>query len=177
MLTFSEVEKLWVGVDRTLLSIGARGVTDKHANSLAELLRAHTLVKVKFNGSDADVGSAAEQLAQGGPAQLLQVKGKTALFATGGRLGGDGGAWRRAQRCANAHSGPRGAALHLRQPAGPPSRRHGADSGLHPPANTPTGEIASKKLLLSAASAKLEQHQKFQERKQLQREERQVRTA
>ena len=84
MLTFSEVEKLWVGVDRTLLSIGARGVTAKHANSLTELLRVHTLVKVKFNGSDAEVGSSAEQLAQGGPAQLLQIKGKTALYAAGG---------------------------------------------------------------------------------------------
>jgi RNA-binding protein YhbY len=83
LLTFNEVEKLWVGVDRTLLSIGSRGVTDKHANSLSDLLRAHTLVKVKFNGNPEDTTSQAEQLASSGAAQLLQLKGKTALYAAG----------------------------------------------------------------------------------------------
>ncbi len=70
-------------MDRTLLSIGARGVTDKHANSLSDLLRAHTLVKVKFNGNPEDTTSQAEQLASTGAAQLLQLKGKTALYAAG----------------------------------------------------------------------------------------------
>ena len=44
----SKIEKAWRHVKKPLLRIGGKGVTLKHANSLRELLDAHTVTKVKF---------------------------------------------------------------------------------------------------------------------------------
>lgn len=42
-------EKAWRYVKRPLLSIGAKGASPSHGNSLRQLLEAHTAVKVKVN--------------------------------------------------------------------------------------------------------------------------------
>jgi len=46
---YSKIEKAWRHVKKPLLRVGGKGVTLKHANSLRELLAAHTVTKVKFN--------------------------------------------------------------------------------------------------------------------------------
>ena len=43
------VEKTWRHVKKPLLSIGGKGATASHGNSLKELLECHTAVKVKVN--------------------------------------------------------------------------------------------------------------------------------
>jgi RNA-binding protein YhbY len=43
------IEKAWRHVKKPLLSIGAKGATFAHGNSLRQLLEAHTVVKVKVN--------------------------------------------------------------------------------------------------------------------------------
>lgn len=53
-----------------------------HSRSLQELLLAHKLVKVQINQLEqADVESSSQQLAGLADAELLQLKGRTALFA------------------------------------------------------------------------------------------------
>lgn len=44
-----ELEKTWRYVKKTLLSIGGKGATASHGNSLKELLECHVAVKVKVN--------------------------------------------------------------------------------------------------------------------------------
>mmetsp|Transcript_5185 Transcript_5185/g.6038 ORF Transcript_5185/g.6038 Transcript_5185/m.6038 type:complete len:173 (-) Transcript_5185:216-734(-) len=48
----SNLEKAWRYVDKPLISVGSKGITTKHGNSLRELLRAHTIVKVKFSSAE-----------------------------------------------------------------------------------------------------------------------------
>jgi hypothetical protein len=43
------IEKAWRYAKKPLLSIGAKGATFAHGNSLRQLLEAHTVVKVKVN--------------------------------------------------------------------------------------------------------------------------------
>jgi RNA-binding protein YhbY len=43
------VEKAWRYAKRPLISVGAKGATFSHGNSLRQLLEAHTVVKVKVN--------------------------------------------------------------------------------------------------------------------------------
>lgn len=43
------LETAWRYVKKPLLSIGAKGATFSHGNSLRQLLEAHTIVKVKVN--------------------------------------------------------------------------------------------------------------------------------
>lgn len=43
------IEKAWRYAKKPLLSIGAKGATFSHGNSLRQLLEAHTVVKVKVN--------------------------------------------------------------------------------------------------------------------------------
>jgi RNA-binding protein YhbY len=43
------MERAWRHVKKPLLSIGAKGATQTHGNSLRQLLDAHTAVKVKVN--------------------------------------------------------------------------------------------------------------------------------
>ena len=43
------VEKAWRYAKKPLLSIGAKGASFSHGNSLRQLLDAHTMVKVKVN--------------------------------------------------------------------------------------------------------------------------------
>jgi RNA-binding protein YhbY len=43
------MEKVWRYVKKPLISVGGKGVTNKHGNSLRQLLDDHTAVKVKFN--------------------------------------------------------------------------------------------------------------------------------
>jgi len=45
----TDLEKTWRYVKKPLLSIGAKGATASHGNSLKELLQDHTAVKVKVN--------------------------------------------------------------------------------------------------------------------------------
>lgn len=52
-----------------------------HINSMRELLYSHTLIKVQINQSDDEqVKDTCQQLASQSNAQLLQLKGRTALF-------------------------------------------------------------------------------------------------
>lgn len=50
----SKVDAAWRYVKKPFLRIGDKGVAQSHANSLCELLNAHTLVKVKINSSKND---------------------------------------------------------------------------------------------------------------------------
>jgi RNA-binding protein YhbY len=45
------IEKAWRHVKKPLLRIGGKGISDSHGNSLQELLKAHTAVKVKINST------------------------------------------------------------------------------------------------------------------------------
>ena len=45
------IEKAWRYAKKPLLSIGAKGATFAHGNSLRQLLESHTIVKVKVNTS------------------------------------------------------------------------------------------------------------------------------
>lgn len=57
-----------------------------HKRSLQELLLAHSAVKVQINLLEqSDIDSAGQQLADSAGADLLQLKGRTALFAAGGK--------------------------------------------------------------------------------------------
>lgn len=57
------LEKAWRYAKKPLLSIGGKGATEKHGNSLRQLLEAHTVVKVKVNTqSFGDLQTAFEQL-------------------------------------------------------------------------------------------------------------------
>jgi RNA-binding protein YhbY len=60
----NRIEKVWRHVKKPLLSIGAKGATLSHGNSLRELLLAHTAVKVKVNTQsfDGDLHSAFRHL-------------------------------------------------------------------------------------------------------------------
>ena len=43
------VEEVWRYVKKPLISVGGKGATSKHGNSLRQLLDDHTVVKVKVN--------------------------------------------------------------------------------------------------------------------------------
>jgi len=43
------MEKAWRHAKKTLISVGGKGATIKHGNSLRQLLEDHTIVKVKVN--------------------------------------------------------------------------------------------------------------------------------
>merc|ERR1712194_469214 len=43
------MEELWRYVKKPLISVGGKGATNKHGNSLRQLLDDHTVVKVKVN--------------------------------------------------------------------------------------------------------------------------------
>eukprot|EP00550_Attheya_septentrionalis_P005791 CAMPEP_0198285602 /NCGR_PEP_ID=MMETSP1449-20131203/4855_1 /TAXON_ID=420275 /ORGANISM="Attheya septentrionalis, Strain CCMP2084" /LENGTH=203 /DNA_ID=CAMNT_0043983075 /DNA_START=189 /DNA_END=800 /DNA_ORIENTATION=+ len=45
----SQIEKTWRYAKKPLISIGGKGFSPTHGNSLRQLLDAHTVVKVKFN--------------------------------------------------------------------------------------------------------------------------------
>jgi hypothetical protein len=46
---FDGMEKAWRHAKKPLLSIGSKGATHSHGNSLRQLLEDHTVVKVKVN--------------------------------------------------------------------------------------------------------------------------------
>ncbi|GKY93686.1 hypothetical protein MPSEU_000335800 [Mayamaea pseudoterrestris] len=48
-VTLNNMEKAWRHVKKPLLSIGAKGATPSHGNSLRQLLEAHGAVKIKVN--------------------------------------------------------------------------------------------------------------------------------
>eukprot|EP00968_Pinguiococcus_pyrenoidosus_P028852 scaffold8163_cov258-Pinguiococcus_pyrenoidosus.AAC.1 len=75
--------ELWSRCDRALLRVGSKGVSSGHQNSLKELLAAHAVVRVKFNGfrSDEDVQSAAASLLEG-HGEIVDSRGPNVLFAT-----------------------------------------------------------------------------------------------
>lgn len=43
------MEEVWRFVKKPLISVGGKGATEKHGNSLRQLLDHHTVVKVKVN--------------------------------------------------------------------------------------------------------------------------------
>jgi hypothetical protein len=43
------MEEVWRYAKKALISVGGKGATDKHGNSLRQLLDDHTIVKVKVN--------------------------------------------------------------------------------------------------------------------------------
>ncbi|VEU38380.1 unnamed protein product [Pseudo-nitzschia multistriata] len=45
----SVMEEVWRYVKKPLISVGGKGATNKHGNSLRQLLNDHTAVKVKVN--------------------------------------------------------------------------------------------------------------------------------
>ncbi|KAL3145882.1 hypothetical protein ABBQ38_015252 [Trebouxia sp. C0009 RCD-2024] len=77
----SELRSLWDRVGKPLLRVGKGGVQVSHINSLRELLYSHTTIKVQINQHDQNqVEETCQQLAMQSNAQLLQLKGRTALF-------------------------------------------------------------------------------------------------
>lgn len=80
----AQLRSLWDRVGKPLLRVGKGGVQASHVNSIRELLFSHTLIKVQINQHDQQqVTASGQQLASQANAQLLQVKGRTALFAQG----------------------------------------------------------------------------------------------
>ena len=66
--------------DKSLLSIGQQGVTDKHVNSLAQLLKAHQRVRVKIATDRIDLSQVVDALL-GHPqldsqAELLEIRNR-----------------------------------------------------------------------------------------------------
>ena len=95
--------ELWEGTPKSLLRIGKAGAAPSHANSLMELVAAHPVVAVKFNGrGEVDMAArklcalaqdAAEDVAAA-PVLLatrtLRRGGAQGLFAQQGRVGDAG---------------------------------------------------------------------------------------
>lgn len=90
-------EKAWRYAKKPLLSIGAKGASSSHGNSLKQLLEAHTAVKVKvntrpFSGSLDSAFDALRKLAEenGAPAgiELIQFRNteNTILFGLPGTM-------------------------------------------------------------------------------------------
>ena len=72
------MEKAWRYVKKPLLSIGAKGASKSHGNSLRQLLEAHTAVKVKINPRSFSNGNDRSETKQQPPldtafAQLVQL--------------------------------------------------------------------------------------------------------
>ena len=80
------VRAAWDSVRKQLISVGRAGVRQSHANSLAEALRAHSLVKVKLASDAMDAGRAAAELTAlmkraGGSSAYVGAKGQMLMFA------------------------------------------------------------------------------------------------
>jgi len=83
------LERTWRYARKPLLSVGAKGATSTHGNSLRQLLEAHTVVKVKVHTrkSNGDLEAAFERLkglaeASGAPSGLecLQLREKDSII-------------------------------------------------------------------------------------------------
>jgi len=93
----NSMEKAWRYAKRPLLSVGSKGATFSHGNSLRQLLEAHTAVKVKVNTRryDGSLETAFAQIVElaeesGAPAgiEMVQVRQteNTILFGMPGTL-------------------------------------------------------------------------------------------
>jgi hypothetical protein len=79
------MEMAWRHIKKPLISIGARGVVSSHANSLRDLMAAHTVVKVKIrhvDGLEAGFASLAMLLPD---IELLHMRESDAVLLIGGK--------------------------------------------------------------------------------------------
>lgn len=80
----ANAEKAWRHVKKPLLSIGSKGASPTHGNSLRQLLESHTAVKVKINNSNfaSTVQSTCQQLLDfaiqsGAPSGIEVIQART----------------------------------------------------------------------------------------------------
>lgn len=96
-VTLDGMERAWRYAKKPLLSIGAKGATLTHGNSLRQLLEQHTVVKVKVNTRKFDgslheafqqLRALAEENGAPGGIEMLQARGadKIILFGLPGTL-------------------------------------------------------------------------------------------
>lgn len=84
----SAMEKTWRSLKKPLISIGAKGVSQSHGNSLRQLLEAHTAIKVKVRGLPLETAfdqlvDAAQSVGAPGNLELLQSRSSDAIMMIG----------------------------------------------------------------------------------------------
>ncbi|CAB9497266.1 expressed unknown protein [Seminavis robusta] len=95
-IELSSLEKAWRHAKKPLMSIGGKGATLSHGNSLRQLLEAHTVVKVKVNTKQfgtlekafEDIRSLAEESGAPEGIELLRIRDreKVILFGMPGTM-------------------------------------------------------------------------------------------
>ena len=81
------LDTVWRSQKKSLLRLGRSGVNPSHQNSLAELIRAHHVVRVKVNDDSADMALVSQELVaprEGDEEQavVLQIRNKEFMVAT-----------------------------------------------------------------------------------------------
>ena len=79
-----ELKEIWDSVDKSLLSIGSKGIQESHKNSLYELLQQHAVVKVKISSDRLNTLEMAKGFAQDEKieeiAELLECRKREFMF-------------------------------------------------------------------------------------------------
>mmetsp|Transcript_42733 Transcript_42733/g.51883 ORF Transcript_42733/g.51883 Transcript_42733/m.51883 type:complete len:174 (+) Transcript_42733:183-704(+) len=73
-------EQKWKSVKKVFITVGGKGVTSKHCNSLKELLKSHGLVKVKLSHSALDREAALNTFLDTEGVAHVMTKQRTMLF-------------------------------------------------------------------------------------------------
>ena len=79
-----ELKEIWDSVDKSLLSIGSKGIQQSHKNSLYELLKQHSVVKVKISSDRLNALEMAQGFAKDEKiekiAELLECRKREFMF-------------------------------------------------------------------------------------------------
>jgi hypothetical protein len=81
-----QINKWYLGIDKSLITIGSKGVASAQANGLLDLLQQHVQVRVKISSDKLDAHLLAKEMADSeileGKAELLQVRKRGFMFGT-----------------------------------------------------------------------------------------------
>lgn len=85
----SQLDEWWVNVDRPLITIGSKGVTVSHINSLNELVGHHGWVRIKLASDTMDPNKISEEIANSevlkSGIELLQIRKREIMFGKTGK--------------------------------------------------------------------------------------------
>ena len=81
-----DVDSWWNSIDKSLLTVGTKGVQSTHINSLKELLEQHERVMVKLASDKLDAMTMSKQFAESeellGKPEVLQIRSRGLLFGS-----------------------------------------------------------------------------------------------
>ena len=81
-----QVNKWYLGIDRALITVGSKGVTNGQINSVADLLQQHVHIRVKVASDKLDSHLLSKEMADSevlvGKAELLQIRKRGFMFGT-----------------------------------------------------------------------------------------------